>query len=55
MTKLTPVLSALQLKKFQTLQQMHHRGHGHRAPAGSAGTGAAVAELTVAACVGRVR
>src|ERR1700752_1482269 len=34
--KLTPVLSATQLKKFQVLSQMHHRGHfGHGAPAGS--------------------
>jgi hypothetical protein len=30
--QLTPVLSALQLKKFQTLQQMHHHPHGHRGP-----------------------
>jgi hypothetical protein len=36
--KLTPVLSAAQLKKFQTLQQMHgdmmhgHFGHGGGAP-----------------------
>ena len=39
--KLTPVLSASQLKKFQTLQEMHgemrhHFGHG--APPGSAST-----------------
>ena len=34
--KLTPVLSATQLKKFQVLSRMHHRGHfGHGAPAGS--------------------
>jgi hypothetical protein len=31
--QLTPVLSALQLKKFQTLQQMHqHHPYGHRGP-----------------------
>jgi Spy/CpxP family protein refolding chaperone len=30
--QLTPVLSALQLKKFQTLQQMHHHPHGHHGP-----------------------
>lgn len=29
--KLTPVLSALQLKKFQVLSQMHH-GHHHHGP-----------------------
>ena len=36
--KLTPMLSATQLKKFQVLSQMNHRGHfrhGGRAPAGS--------------------
>ena len=27
--KLTPVLSASQLKKFQTLQEMHNGMHGH--------------------------
>jgi Spy/CpxP family protein refolding chaperone len=31
LTKLTPVLSAAQLKKFQVLQQMEH-GHHHRGP-----------------------
>jgi Spy/CpxP family protein refolding chaperone len=31
LTKLSGVLSPLQLKKFQTLQQMHH-GFGHRGP-----------------------
>ena len=37
-TKLSGVLSPLQLKKFQTLQQMHH-GFGHRP--GAAGAPAA--------------
>jgi hypothetical protein len=32
-TKLSGVLSPVQLKKFQTLQQMHH-GFGHRGPGG---------------------
>jgi hypothetical protein len=40
--KLTPVLSATQLKKFQVLSQMSHRGHfrhgGGGAPAGSSTT-----------------
>ena len=31
LTKLSGVLSPVQLKKFQTLQQMHH-GFGHRGP-----------------------
>lgn len=31
LTKLSGVLSPIQLKKFQTLQQMHH-GFGHRGP-----------------------
>ncbi|HUL46190.1 MAG TPA: hypothetical protein VLV25_03730 [Steroidobacteraceae bacterium] len=35
LTKLSGVLSPLQLKKFQTLQQMHH-GFGHRGPPGGA-------------------
>jgi len=39
LTKLSGVLSPLQLKKFQTLQQMHH-GFGHR-PGGPAGAPAA--------------
>jgi Spy/CpxP family protein refolding chaperone len=30
--KLQPVLSALQLKKFQVLQQEHHHFHGHHGP-----------------------
>jgi hypothetical protein len=30
--KLTPVLSALQLKKFQVLSQMHHHFGHHRGP-----------------------
>jgi Spy/CpxP family protein refolding chaperone len=35
--QLTPVLSALQLKKFQVLSQMHGHMHGHhgRPPAGT--------------------
>jgi len=39
LTKLSGVLSPLQLKKFQTLQQMHH-GFGHR-PGGPGGAPAA--------------
>lgn len=35
-TKLSGVLSPVQLKKFQTLQQMHGHGFGHRGPAGGA-------------------
>lgn len=35
LTKLSSVLSPTQLKKFQTLQQMHH-GFGHRGPPGGA-------------------
>jgi hypothetical protein len=31
-TKLTPVLSALQLKKFEVLQSMHHHGRHHGGP-----------------------
>ena len=53
--KLTPVLSATQLKKFQVLSQMHHRGHFEPWRTGRQQHGAAVAELTVAPCVGRVR
>jgi hypothetical protein len=37
--KLTPVLSEAQLKKFQTLQEMHGEmmhGHGHGGPPGGA-------------------
>ncbi len=30
--QLTPVLSALQLKKFQVLSQMHGHMHGHHGP-----------------------
>ena len=30
--QLTPVLSALQLKKFQVLSTMHGHGHGHHGP-----------------------
>jgi Spy/CpxP family protein refolding chaperone len=33
--QLQPVLSALQLKKFQTLQQMHRPHFHHRPPAGA--------------------
>ncbi len=40
LTKLSGVLSPVQLKKFQTLQQMHHHGFGHRA--GGAGGAPAV-------------
>ena len=32
--KLQPVLSALQLKKFQVLSQMHGHGHFHHGPPG---------------------
>lgn len=35
LTKLSSVLSPTQVKKFQTLQQMHH-GFGHRGPPGGA-------------------
>jgi hypothetical protein len=35
LTKLSGVLSPVQLKKFQTLQQMHH-GFGHRGAPGGA-------------------
>lgn len=36
LTKLSGVLSPVQLQKFQALQQMHHHGFGHRP--GSGGT-----------------
>ena len=36
LTRLSGVLSPVQLQKFQALQQMHHRGFGHRP--GSGGT-----------------
>jgi hypothetical protein len=36
LAKLSGVLSAVQLKKFQTLQQMHAHGFGHRGPPGGA-------------------
>ena len=35
--KLSGILSPLQLKKFQTLQQMHAHGFGHRGGPGAAG------------------
>ena len=34
LTKLSGVLSPVQLQKFQALQQMHHHGFGHRPGAG---------------------
>jgi Spy/CpxP family protein refolding chaperone len=36
LTKLSTVLSPTQLKKFQTLQQMHAHGFGHRGGPGGA-------------------
>jgi hypothetical protein len=41
--KLSAVLSATQLKKFQTLQQMHAHGFGHHGHGGPGGAGAAPA------------
>jgi hypothetical protein len=43
--QLTPVLSALQLKKFQTLQQMH-RPHGHHRPPPDSGTSSSAPAAT---------
>jgi hypothetical protein len=45
LAKLSGVLSAVQLKKFQALQQMHAHGFGHRGPPGGAPAGGAPAAV----------